>query len=192
MRKETYRSGVTIAIIITAGVVGFIIFAGWLGSAAGSTHEHAEYEIKAAFLLHFIKYVEWPDDREGATGKELVLCVAGENPFGDVLDLMQGKTIRGRPIVIKTEVDHATISGCHLLFIPASEKGRIRSLLKKVDGLPVLTVSETEDFILQGGIINFTITDNKVRFEINPDAAKRLDLQISAQLLKLAQIVTDL
>lgn len=182
----------TIVIIIhaCAGVLS-LCSGGAMAAADSETIAITEYELKAAFLINFIKFIHWPDDRVCTTGKELIICIAGEDPFGESIYKARGKTIRGRPLVIENAVDHAGITACHLLFIPATEKDRMPNLVKAVEGHPVLTVSEMEDFALHGGMINFIIVDNKIRFEINPDAAARAGIEISAQLLKLARIVRD-
>lgn len=173
---------------VYALLCGPLLDCAWGSDGKGAV---TEYEVKAAFLLNFIRFIEWPDETAGHAGQELFLCIAGKDPFGEALNLIRGKTIRGRTLVIENDDDGSSFSSCHILFLPSSEKERLSSLITAVGDLPVLTVSETEGFVERGGILNFIIVENKIRFEINPDAAKRAGLTISAQLLKLAHIVQE-
>lgn len=146
----------------------------------------SEYDVKAAFLLNFVKFVSWPETNRK---EELILCIAGEERFGDALSLIRGAQIKDRTIVISTAPDGDSLTGCDVLFIASSEKDRLPSLLSTVKGLPVLTVSEIDGFAERGGMINFIVVENKIRFEINPEAAKQAGITISSQLLQLARII---
>ena len=181
-----------LSIIITALVGGFPLFV-LLTDCAWSSEESTltEYDVKAAFLLNFVRFTDWSDRTRGETGNELILGIAGEDRFGNALNLIRGKKVKGRTLVINNAVDSNNLTNCDILFISSSEKDRLPSLMAALKDLPILTVSEIEGFAQRGGIINFIIVDNKVRFEINPDAAKQVGIHISAQLLQLARIVTD-
>ena len=150
-----------------------------------------EYDVKAAFLLNFVRFTDWSDRARSGTGNELILGIAGEDPFGNALNLIRGVKVKNRTLVIKNAVDSNSLADCDILFISASEKDRLPSLMAALKDLPILTVSEIEGFAQRGGIINFIIVGNKVHFEVNPDAAKHVGIHISSQLLKLARIVTD-
>jgi hypothetical protein len=193
MHKETIRSRVFL-LIISAALAGGITLLAWHPGSADirKGDSLAEYEVKAAFLLNFIKYVEWPAARAGTTNDDLVLCIAGENPFGEFLNLLKDKNIRGRKLVIRNTVDQSNLVASHIIFIPASEEYRLTALMSAVEGLPILTVSEIPAFAQRGGMINFITVDNKIRFEINLDAAQHVGIQIGSQLLKLARIVKGL
>jgi len=151
----------------------------------------SEYDVKAAFLINFVRFVDWSEQTRSRTGNELILGIAGEDPFGNSLNLIRGVQIKNRKLVIKSAVNSNSLADCDILFISASEKDRLPSLMATLKDLPILTVSEIEGFAQRGGIINFIIVGNKVHFEINPDAAEHVGIHISAQLLKLARIVTD-
>ena len=141
-----------------------------------------EYRVKAAYLYNFVKYVEWP--AEAGTGP-VTICVAGRNPFGTVLQtLVRGERIGGRPI--ETRVILEPEPGCHVIFVP--DGSATRAYLQGATGMPVLTVGESTTFIEQGGIANFYLERRNVRFEINPMAAERAGIRISARLLQLARI----
>ena len=151
----------------------------------------SEYDVKDAFLLNFVRFIDWSDRTRTEAGNTLILGIAGEDHFGDALNLIHGKTIKGRTVVVKSAIDNDNLVECDILFISSSEKDRLSSIMIALKDLPILTVSEIEGFTRSGGIINFIIVGNKIRFEINPDAAKRVGIHISSQLLQLARIVTE-
>jgi hypothetical protein len=142
----------------------------------------SEYEIKAAFLYNFVRLVEWPP---GAGAGPVVICVARANPFGSALEeTVRGESVAGRAIAVRVIPQPA--DDCDVLFIPA--QAAARDYLRAVDGEPVLTVGESADFIQRGGMVNFVIEEERVRFEINPMAATRANLRISSRLLQLARL----
>lgn len=157
-------------------------------AALAQTSANREYEIKAAYLYNFINYVNWPDSAL-PTGQSITLGVVGENPFGEALDPLNGKIVKGRKLVIRKAATPEERKACQILFISPSEKSRMPDILAELKDAKVLTVSETEGFAARGGIINFIEERNKVRFEINPEAARRTGFTISSELLKLAKIV---
>jgi hypothetical protein len=142
-----------------------------------------EYKVKAAYLYNFVKFVAWPP--RAASGP-LVLCVAGRNPFGDALsDTVQGESVDGRPIVVRIILEPDP--GCHVVFVPNGAAAP--AYLRAARGVPVLTVGETPDFLMQGGVIDFVVDGGKVRFDINTEAASRAELKISSRLLQVARKV---
>jgi hypothetical protein len=155
----------------------------------GETAWQREYEIKAAYLYNFINYVDWPENAFPAPGGTITIGIVGQNPFGDALGPLNGKQVKGRTLAVKQITDPKDLDQCQIVFISSSEKQRLTELLDKLKDSRVLTVSEIDGFAQQGGIINFFSEHNKVRFEINPDAAHRLGLNISSELLKLAKLV---
>jgi hypothetical protein len=145
-----------------------------------------EYQVKAAFLFNFAKFVDWP---AGALARQssMNVCVLGEDPFGPILNrTVEGKTVHDRPIRVARVADLSDVAQCHVLFISASEQRELPRLLPAIARLGILTVSDSARFVQDGGMIGFTRDDNRVRFEINNDAAERAGLRISSQLLKLA------
>lgn len=148
-----------------------------------------EYQVKAAMIFNFAQFVEWPADAFQSSDSPLVIAVVGTNPFGDVLErLVEGKTISGRAVGVKYFTSADRIGPCHVLFVPASLNRELSRIMRAIEGQPVLSIGETEEFPWAGGIIRFYTEDNKVRFEINPEAAERARLKISSKLLKLARI----
>ena len=148
-----------------------------------------EYEIKAAYLYNFINYIDWPESAFPAPGGVLTIGIVGQNEYDAALETLNGKQVKGRTLALKQISDPKELDQCQIVFINSSEKARVPELLEKLKDARVLTVSEVDGFAQQGGIINFISEHNKVRFEINPDAARRLGLNISSELLKLAKVV---
>jgi len=155
-----------------------------LSGIAGQTS--AEYRIKAAFLYNFTSFVTWPEDPAGASGFGFTLCVLGDDPFGNLLDKLAGKSVNGAQLVIRRLDDLVLLEECRLVFISETASDQIDDALARLHELPVLTVSDIHGFTERGGIIEFRIVANKVRFDINLGAAESAGLGISSKLLSLA------
>ena len=147
-----------------------------------------EYEIKAAFIYNFAKFVEWPKEKFRDDEAPLVLGIIGEDPFGSSADALLGKTIRGRQLMIKRSKNQSNLNPCHMIFISKSETTKLKQIIEELKNLPILTISDIQDFHKAGGHINFVIHQNKIRFIVNARAAKHADLEISSRLLKLSMI----
>jgi hypothetical protein len=155
--------------------------------------DSSEYLIKAGFIYNFAKLVEWPSSAFPQPDSPIVIGILGEDPFGATLDrIVTDKKINGRGIAVKRLKwgrDLKDLRDCNILFISSSEKEHLDSVVDAMKWLPVLTIGDAPGFARRGGIINFTLEDNKVRFEVNVEAAKHADLTISSRLLTLARIV---
>jgi hypothetical protein len=150
-----------------------------------------ENKVKAAFLYNFMKFVEWPARAFPEPKSPLVIGVVGKGPMFELLEeIARNQTVQGRPIIVKTFTSLDGIQSSHVLYIPGAGKRRWRDALERLQSHPVLTVGE-EDFARNGGSISFIKVENKIRFEINVDAARRADLKIQSGLLSLARIVRD-
>jgi hypothetical protein len=158
------------------------------GLRAQSALQH-EYEIKAAYLYNFINYIDWPANTLPPAGGTITIGIVGENPFGPAINPLKGKQIKGRTLAVKQVATAKDLESCQIVFVSASEKARLPEIFGQLKESKALTVSEMDGFATQGGIINFISERNKVRFEINPDAAHRMGLTISSELLKLARLV---
>ena len=157
--------------------------------AAGSPTEH---QVKAAFLYNFANFVEWPPAALGPAGTPLKVCVIGADPFGGVLDeAFRDQVVQGRKVQIVRGQTLEALGRCHILFLPQSEQGRWKDLVRELHGTPTLTVADGPPLARQGGIINFVIEAQRVRFEINPIAAEQCGLRISSKLLTLAKVVAS-
>jgi hypothetical protein len=155
------------------------------GDASAADPVPSEYQVKAAFLYNFAKFVDWPAPSFPDANSPIVIGVVGENPFGNALEqLAQGRRINGRAILVKPIHSAAAAKGTHLLFFTAAEEGRFNGMRDNLGA--VLTVGESDSFSRKGGMINFVFEGEKIRFEINAGQAEAMGLKISAQLQKLA------
>jgi hypothetical protein len=160
-------------------------------SSSAELSRAAEYELKAAFLYNFIKFTEWPAEEMANKSEPFVIAVLGKDPFGAALDkTIEGEAFHQKPIIVRrfSRMDESVVNS-QALFISASEESHLQSILRLLDGQPVLTVSEIENFAQRGGTIQLKKESNKIVFEINIDATKRAGLAMNAQLLKLARII---
>jgi len=166
------------------------IFLGMLLGAPASGQPMDEYEVKAAFLYNFARFVEWPTQSFQTRQDPIVVCVLGRNPFGNALqEVIRGKSIDGRAFVSRQVADAEEARACQILFVSASAGKHFRSLWGSLKPAGILTVGEAEGFASSGGVINFKLDSGRVRFEINLDAAEHAQLHISSKLLSLAEIV---
>jgi hypothetical protein len=149
----------------------------------------SEYQLKAAFLVNFGKFVEWPEPAFGGATGPFVIGVVGDDPFGDDLDdAIEGKRVGVHPIVARRISSSDDMDGLEVVFIGASEKPRLADILRRLNGTFALTVSDIDRFCDVGGIIAFVVDNNRIRFEVNIDAARKRNLRISSKLLSLALI----
>jgi hypothetical protein len=155
---------------------------------ADSTAE--EYSVKAAFLFHFAQFVEWPSQAFKDGDAPLVYCTIGEDPFHGSLDAaLNGKSIGARPLQVRHLKQPADLHSCHVVFLGEKEKKLFAAVLELLKNNPVLIVGESERFVQDGGTIGFCLEENKIRFEINLEAAEKARLKISSKLLALAKSV---
>jgi hypothetical protein len=156
-------------------------------SAAGPT----EYEVKAAFIYNFAKYVQWPSSAADSTGP-VVIAVIGKDPFGSILDdVMSGQTVGRRTIVIRRFQRIDDVAACNILFISSSERPNVQRIFDVLRHAPVLTIGDMDRFAEQGGMINLFAENNRIRFEMNLDAMQRVGLKAGSQLYRLARIVNE-
>jgi hypothetical protein len=148
-----------------------------------------EYRIKAAFLYNFSRFVSWPEEIRQTD--RFTICVLGIDPFGNALDSLAGKAVHDSQLDILHLPGTDVAGECRVVFVSDSETDRIDSILAPLEDRPVLTVSDSAAFAEKGGMIGLRLANNKVRFDINIDAAQRAGLNISSKLLSLATIVGD-
>lgn len=179
MRQRSYcRSYIKIICL-----AGWMLSIFWLPGHA-LAEELQEYQVKAAFLFNFGKFIDWPE--ESLQG-DFRICVFGQDPFGEILEnTLAGKNLKNRSIQLNRIQNIQAAARCQILFLGATEQARISEILKSIKEGGVLTVGETEDFNKKGGMIQFILKENKVRFSINSSASEKGKLKISSQLLKLA------
>jgi len=183
--SEQIRAGALMRLLVLLALT-----MGFMPQARGEASSFTEYQVKALFLLNFTKYVEWPAETFAQPDSPVTIAVLGEDSFGDDLNkAVAGKMVGGRKIIILPIASDDDWRKCQILFISASEKKRLPEILARLKSLPVLTVGETAQFAEQGGIINFTKKDGKVRLEVDLEAARNAKLLISSRLLNVADVV---
>lgn len=151
-----------------------------------------DYQVKAAYLVNFPKYVDWPEKAFTSTNSPITVAVFGDdniaNEFQKMLD--GGMEVGGHPLVLKRINSEADINtDCQIIYIAASERSRVPAILEKLNGAPALIVGESDTFLEQGGMINLVPKNRKIRFEVNLTAASQAHLRISSRLLMAADLV---
>ena len=151
-----------------------------------------EYQVKAAFLLNFAKFVEWPPNTFQNERSPMTVCVFGYDPFGDALDeIIRGKNIDNHELLARRINELPDLKECQLVFVSEREEKRLPEILNNLKGVGALVVGEGENFAERGGGIQFYLENNRMRFAINVDAVQRAHLTVSSKLLALARIVHD-
>ncbi|HJW09880.1 MAG TPA: YfiR family protein [Holophagaceae bacterium] len=171
---------------LRSAILGVLIvpMAACLAQAQGAT----EYLVKGAFLYKFGEFVDWPADALPGPGGAFVIGVLGQDPFGASLDqIVQGRTVHGRPVVVRRLARVEQAQGVHVLYISRSESDRWEHDISALRGASVLTVADRDRGA--GSVITFHVQENKVRFEIDAAAADRAGLKLSSKLLSLATTV---
>lgn len=187
--KRRLRAAIAILPILLVGA--------WLN--AQNTSGSSEYLIKAGFIYNFANLVQWPSTSFAQPDSPIVIVILGEDHFGGTLDhALEGKKVNARPFVIKRARSVSELQrtlgpqkDCQILYVSSSEMPHLGEAIQVLKGAPVLTIGETPGFARSGGIINLILEDNKVRFEVNVQAAKDADLNISSRLLALARIIPE-
>jgi hypothetical protein len=166
---------------------------GWIGGTPVSVAEEplaSEYQVKAAFLINFPKYVDWTAAAFAETNSPIVIAVLGETPVTDELQkAAAGRTVNGRNIILKHLTYGEEYGICHILFISAAEERHSPEVLAKLKDASVLTVGESDGFLESGGIINLARRDQKIGLEVNLIAANKARIKVSSKLLNVASAV---
>jgi len=169
---------------------GLLLFLSLAANSAHGQSNSAEYQLKAAFIFHFAQLVDWPADALGPDSRPITLCTTGENSLAGIMEsTIDGKQIGSHSLQVRHLQEKENPRGCHLLVIVGRDKRRVAAILAGLNGAPILTVGESEDFVQRGGMIGFCLQENKIRFDINLNAAQRANLKINSRLLLLAKTV---
>ena len=173
-----------------AAVLAIFATLGATSLASTETSPTSEYQIKVAFLFHFSQFIDWPEGTFKDSGTPLTYCTIGADPLHGALDAgLGGKTIGTRPLRVLHFKQPQYIQGCQILFIGGEGANLLPAALASLGENSVLTVGESQHFVHEGGMIGFLLEDNKIRFEINLDAAEHARLKVSSRLLALAKTV---
>ena len=170
----------------------FAVFFPLVNRTTYADQSPTEFQVKAAYLFNFLKFVEWPDDPGGDPHAKWVIGFVGDTPIGDELTrLAVGKNVLGRDLLVKKFQEADNLRGCNILFISESEKKRLPSILAALRGSSVLTVADMDSFIGSGGMVQLLVEGARVRVTIDVGATGRARLRVSSKLLALAQAVTE-
>lgn len=166
-----------------------LLYASLLAGLTGRAAEPGlEYKVKAVCVLNAARFIEWPRSVFKEPGASFVIGVLGDNPFGPLLEAaVKNETIRHRPIVVR----HLTLSeaaACQILFISRSERDHLPAILQALGKASVLTISEIEGFTRSGGMLGLALEEGKVRFQLNPAAARAAQLRIDSQFMMLCRV----
>jgi hypothetical protein len=164
----------------------------WLAEARAE-NKVLEYQVKAAFIYKFATYIRWPAAAGTDASTPFVIGIIGKDPFGSaLLEVVQGERVQGRGILIRRLGAIEEALRCDVVFVSSSERGNLRQIIASLQGAPVLTVGDMDQFAEMGGMINLVTTqDRKIRFDINRGAIDRAGLKATSQLLRLAHIVDE-
>jgi len=168
-----------------------VIAAGLSARSAGAQSVADEYQVKAAYILNFARFVEWPPEVLPASSP-LTIAVVGNDPFGGSLEnVLRGSSANGHVIRVRYVHWNDSLSQCQIIFISASEEPHLVQILRNLGNAGVLTVSDIDRFSLRGGVIEFLMVGNRVRFDINRTPAVAARLTISSRLLRVARAVHE-
>jgi hypothetical protein len=149
-----------------------------------------EYQVKATYLYNFGRFVRWPGTVPAAKGDSFSVCVIGRDPFGSILDsTLAGESLDGKPVVLRRIAKPHEAGECRILFISSTEEKHLNEILTALDQSGVLTVSDMPGFTRRGGMIQFVLDGDRVRFEINLTSTESARLTLSSELLKVAASV---
>ena len=150
----------------------------------------SEDQIKAAFLFNFARYVEWPEASFEGPSDAVRICMVGGDRFAEVVTrIVSGKQVADRPVSVDALAGLEEAGSCHILYVEEAFAADASEIASRLAGSSVFTVSDRAGFAARGGVANFIWSDNKIRFEINPGAARRAGLKVSSRLLRLAKLV---
>ncbi len=188
--REMTSVGTCISVRIFALLCIVLAISGGLQSACAQSNAE-EYRVKAAFLYHFAQLLDWPAGVLNAADPSLKLCIFDDEPRRQELQsTIEGKTIGAWVLHVRLISQAQEVQSCNILFLSRDEARRQTAILRSLRGMPVLTVGETSNFLSDGGMIRFHLDEDKIRFDINLEAAESSHLKISSRLLLLATAVT--
>ena len=163
-----------------------ILVLGWPKQAFAEDSSMREYQIKAAYIYNFIKFIDWPADSQQRQSTRI--CVLGSHPFAKYLDSLEKNKAKGKSIEIIHASSDAALSDCNILYI-LKDTADFEQILAKWSPSPILTVGESSSFLSNGGIINLALVANKIQVHINQKHAREIGFRISGNLLEIATVV---
>ncbi len=162
---------------------GILLCASWSASETGSPDEN---KLKAAFVYHFAKFIDWPESTFATEQSPLIITVFGADNLARALDPLNSRAVRNHPIQIRSTADITKLQPCHILYIGTTERKTVARIIALLQDTPVVTLSDMENFARSGGMIQFVNVRDRLRFAINNRTAQAKDLVFNSQLLSLA------
>ncbi len=176
--------------IIVLVLLFWYTLAGVAGAVSDEVQSARALEIEAAFLVKFSSYIHWPEQAFSAPDAPLVIGIFGRDPFGSIIDsIARSYVMKGRNVEIRRCTDLHNLCGSHIVFVSGGAMESMEAITASATGRPVLLVGNTPDFLERGGMINFVVVRNRIRFDINIKNSHRAGLKISSKLLKVARSV---
>ena len=181
-RKTILRKLILITALLLLGDIGLL----------AQQPSSREPQVKAVFLFNFTQFIDWPAKTFAEPGSPMIIGILGDDPFGSYLEqAILNEKINNHPLVIQHYKTVDEVKKCQILFINISNKEQLDQVFKSLEGRSILTVGDSRNFIRQGGMVRFFTENDKIKFQINAEAAKAAGLTISSKLLRLAEIVTS-
>ena len=178
--------------VLRPAMLAVLVCVTYSAMTAAQSGAPTEYQVKAAFLVNFAKFVEWPDTSFADARAPMVLGIVGDDPFGtDLSQMVIRQSIKSRTISIRKYRFGDDLRSCHVLYVSASEQTRTAQVLGGLQGASVLTVSDIPGFVGGGGVVQFYMEEDRVRFVVNVEAAARANLRVSAKLLAVAHVINE-
>jgi hypothetical protein len=176
--------------VLLQGIVAAAVWLLFAAPSASGQQKPSEYQVEAAYLYNFGRFVEWPARGTTAPTGAFNICILGEDPFGQALDAtLAGETIGNQKVAARRISSPQMSADCQILFISSSEAKRLNKIIEALDKSAVLTVSDIPQFSQRSGMIQFVLEGNRIRFEVNLAATQRAGLTLSSDLLKVATAV---
>lgn len=179
--RRTHRFGLWSAAVLLSSALATLLCA---------QRNPTEYQVKAAYLLDFGKFVTWPPAAQAAHQNAFTLCVLGGDPFGRILDsTVSGEKINNKPVKVRRIRSARDAAECNVVFVSENEERLSVRTISSLNKPGTLTVSDSPGFLDRGGMIQFVRSGDRVRFEVNLKAARDAGLTLSSELLKVASAV---
>ena len=151
-----------------------------------------EYQVKAAFLYNFTRFIDWPTTAFRSPTSPFVIGIIGDDPFGGYINsTVKGEKVNNHPIIVQRYDNIQDVTDCHMLFISSPATARVKDIVRAIGRRGILTVSDMENFTRHGGMVNFYKENSKIRFEVNVASSRSAQLDISSKLLTVARITAD-
>jgi len=177
--------------ILQAVVIALLFVVEARAQPAPADARTAESEIKAAFISKFGNYVEWPTSGKTAAQTPFVIgALTDDAGARELAKAAAGRTVDGRPIVVRKLARGDRLDDIAILFVARTNSGALAEMLAALKGRPVLTITESDEAIAAGSMVNFVVVDDRVRFDIGLQAAEQSSLKISGRLLALARKIS--